>query len=222
MTRSASGRPGQRSADKSSPLTLTRRWPFVAVVAFIAALFLGAAGLRLMLTYRTPNTVGGPYALVDMNGRPVTQDTFHGRQTLIYFGYTHCIDVCPLTLATVTQALDSLGPVGAAITPLFVTVDPERDTPAVVKSYVSTFSPDIVGLTGRGADIDRMLREFHVMANRRTPRSGEKPDAYLMDHSSVLYLMDGSNQLMGVLPVDASAERLAAQLTQLTASRKPG
>ncbi|GAA4477501.1 SCO family protein [Gluconacetobacter asukensis] len=175
-------------------------------------LLLAAAGLRTLVLDRPHATIGGPYALTDEQGRAVTQADFHGHYTLIYFGYTHCIDVCPLTLATVTTALDQLGPRAASVVPVFVTVDPARDTPSVVRDYVAHFSPRIVGLTGSPAQIDPVLAEFHVLA-RRHPAMSSLPDgAYLMDHSSVLYLMDGNNHLAAMLPVDSSPQAIADRL----------
>lgn len=180
--------------------------------AAACGLLLAAAGLRTLVLDRPHATIGGPYALTDEQGRAVTQADFHGHYTLIYFGYTHCIDVCPLTLATVTTALDQLGPRAASIVPVFVTVDPARDTPSVVRDYVAHFSPRIVGLTGSSAQIQPVLAEFHVLAHRHPSMSGVPDGAYLMDHSSVLYLMDGNNRLAAMLPVDSSPQAIADRL----------
>ncbi|KXV01131.1 electron transporter SenC [Gluconobacter potus] len=187
----------------------------VAPVLVIGLLLSGAVGLRSFLAARSSQVIGGPYALMDTQGRDVTQSAFHGRYTLIYFGYTHCIDVCPLTLATVSQALDMLGPKAHRVVPIFISVDPSRDTPDVVGDYVRHFSPDIVGLTGSVTQIHTVIEEFHVMARRRATIADHMSDDYLMDHSSVLYLMDGENRLVSVLPVDSSPQEIAGRLRRL-------
>ncbi|MDE7540969.1 SCO family protein [Gluconobacter sphaericus] len=187
----------------------------VAPVLIIAVLFLGAIGMRGIFLNRASATLGGPYTLIDMHGHPLTERQFQGRYTLIYFGYTHCIDVCPLTLATVTQALELMGKVSHQIVPLFITVDPSRDTPEVVADYVSHFSPDIVGLTGTESQIQAVIKSFHVMARRRGTPADRMSSDYLMDHSSVLYLMDGDNRLVSVLPVDTSPQEIATRLRRL-------
>ncbi|GBR54858.1 SCO family protein [Gluconobacter sphaericus] len=187
----------------------------VAPVLIIAVLFLGAIGMRGIFLKRASATLGGSYTLIDMHGHPLTERQFQGRYTLIYFGYTHCIDVCPLTLATVTQALELMGKASHQIVPLFITVDPSRDTPEVVADYVSHFSPDIVGLTGTESQIQAVIKSFHVMARRRGSPADRMSSDYLMDHSSVLYLMDGDNRLVSVLPVDTSPQEIATRLRRL-------
>ena len=189
-----------------------QNWKTILPVAGILfALLIGATGLRVVLTSRSHTQIGGPYALTDENGHVVSQAAFQGRYTLIYFGYTHCVDVCPLTLATVSAALDELGSQGKNITPIFISVDPARDTPAVVKEYIQRFSSRIVGLTGTEAQLQPIMTAFHVSARRRAITG----DGYLMDHSSLLYLMDGQNHLAGMIPVDSSAHQIAVELKQL-------
>ncbi|GEK97417.1 SCO family protein [Gluconobacter kanchanaburiensis] len=187
-------------------------------MVIIAILFLGAIGMRGIFLNRASHALGGPYTLIDTHGHTVTESHFQGRYTLIYFGYTHCIDVCPLTLETVTQALDLMGKEAHRIVPLFITVDPSRDTPGVVADYVSHFSPDIVGLTGTESQIQTVIKSFHVMARRRGTSADRISSDYLMDHSSVLYLMDGDNRLMSVLPVDTSPQEIATRLRRLVAA----
>ncbi|MBM9403604.1 SCO family protein [Gluconacetobacter azotocaptans] len=195
------------------------RW----AIAAVAAVLLGGAALYRTVAGLLPHArIGGDYTLVDDRGRTVSQAMFRGRYTLIYFGYTHCIDVCPLTLATVTAALAELGPRQDEIVPLFISVDPARDTPAVVHRYVTSFSPRIVGLTGTEAEIGRTLAAFHALARRRLGPG--QADGYLMDHSSVLYLMDGDNRLVSLFPVDSSAPDIAQRLHRLLppARHEPG
>jgi len=209
------GRKKLKQPVQKQPARLNEAKKLFAPALIIAALFLGATGIRGMLLNRAAPTLGGPYTLIDMHGHPLTERQFQGRYTLIYFGYTHCIDVCPLTLATVTQALDLMGKKAQQIVPLFITVDPSRDTPDVVADYVSHFSPNIVGLTGTESQIHAVIESFHVMARRRDVPVGHMSSDYLMDHSSVLYLMDGDNRLVSVLPVDTSPQVIATRLSHL-------
>ena len=113
-----------------------------------------------------------------------------------------------MTLATVSAALDELGKRGQNIIPVFISVDPERDTPAVLQEYVERFSPHIVGLTGSESQLQPVMKAFHVSARRHAPNGS----GYLVDHSSLLYLMDGHNHLVGMIPVDASAHQIASEL----------
>ncbi|MDI6653889.1 SCO family protein [Gluconobacter japonicus] len=212
-------RGGKRKKPKQptqkQPARLSEAKKLVAPVVIIAVLFLGAIGMRGIFLNRAAHALGGPYTLIDTHGRTITERQFQGRYTLIYFGYTHCIDVCPLTLETVTQALDLMGKEAHHIVPLFITVDPSRDTPEIVADYVSHFSPEIVGLTGTESQIHAVIDSFHVMARRRGPSADHMSSGYLMDHSSVLYLMDGNNRLVSVLPVDTSPEEIATRLRRL-------
>jgi protein SCO1/2 len=150
-----------------------------------------------------PSAIGGPFALIDQDGRAVTEATFKGQATLIFFGYTHCPDVCPTTLFELTQLMKQLGP-EAKIRALFVTVDPERDTPQLLKDYLSSFDKRISGLTGERAAIDAMLKTYRVYA-RKVPLEGE---AYSMDHSSIIYLMDKEMRFVNAVPLQDEAKAL--------------
>jgi len=209
------GRKKPRRPTPKQPTRYNEAKKLLAPVLIVAVLFLGAIGMRGVFLHRASATLGGPYSLIDMHGHPLTERQFKGRYTLIYFGYTHCIDVCPLTLASVTQALDIMGKGSRQIVPLFITVDPSRDTPDVVADYVSHFSPDIVGLTGTKSQIQAVIKNFHVMARLRGTSADHMSSDYLMDHSSVLYLMDGDNRLVSVLPVDTSPLEIAERLRRL-------
>lgn len=215
MTKHGGGRKKPKQLIQKQSTRFKNAKKLIAPMSIIAVLFLGAIGMRGILLNRASATLGGPYTLIDMHGHPLTERQFHGRYTLIYFGYTHCIDVCPLTLATVTQALELMGKASHQIVPLFITVDPSRDTPEVIADYVSHFSPDIVGLTGTESQIQSVVKSFHVMARRRGTPADRVSSDYLMDHSSVLYLMDGDNRLVSVLPVDTSPQEIATRLRRL-------
>ena len=129
--------------------------------------------------------IGGPFSLTDQDGKTVTEAALKGRPTLVFFGYTHCPDVCPTTLSDLSQMLAALGP-GKNAGVLFITVDPERDTPGVLKDYLSSFDPRIVGLTGDRTAVEAALRDYRVYA-KKVPTQG---DDYTMDHTAVVYLMD--------------------------------
>ena len=130
--------------------------------------------------------IGGSFALIDQNGSTRTDADFQGKWMLVYFGYTHCPDVCPVTLTLMSQVMGRLGAKWRRIVPVFVTVDPERDTPEVLKQYLAAFDPHMVGLTGPNSHIASMLSAYHVFARRRPLPDGQ----YAVDHSNVIYLMD--------------------------------
>ena len=153
--------------------------------------------------------IGGPFQLTDHTGKTVSDRDFRGRYMLIFFGYTFCPDVCPTTLATVAGALDKLGPAGAKVVPIFVTVDPERDSVAVMKDYVSAFGPTIVGLTGTPDEIAKVAKEFKVYAAKVT---SDKADGYTVDHSAILYLMGPDGRFIAHFTHGISADDLAAGL----------
>jgi protein SCO1/2 len=177
----------------------------------VLALILFAIGLYLWLSGTATAAIGGPFALENGNGQAVTDRDFRGKYMLVYFGYTYCPDVCPTTLTEVAGALDRLGPKAARVQPIFITVDPQRDTPGTIKQYTSAFSPRIIGLTGTPAQIAAVEREYHVYAAKHV--TGPGPNDYGMDHSSVLYLMGPDGRF--VAPVDA--DQTAAQLAQALA-----
>ena len=154
--------------------------------------------------------IGGSFALVDTNGRTVTDRDFRGRYVLLYFGYTTCPDICPTTLHDMAEALDRLGPKGARVQPLFVTVDPQRDTPAVLRAYVAAVDPHLVALTGGDDAVAAMLKSYRVeRAFRPMPahRGG-----YLVDHSSVLYLLGPDGSFIAPVRADEPADRMAADI----------
>jgi cytochrome oxidase Cu insertion factor (SCO1/SenC/PrrC family) len=153
--------------------------------------------------------IGGPFTLVNATGRTVTQQDYRGRWLLIYFGYTTCPDVCPTTLQTMSTALNTLGSPAALITPLFITVDPARDTPAVMGRYTTLFDKRIVGLSGTQQQISSVERTFRVYA-ARVDQPGSK--TYLMDHTSLIYLIDPSGKLRALFGSDVTAASMAARM----------
>jgi protein SCO1/2 len=140
-------------------------------------------------------TTGSPvitseFELVDQTGKTVRDEDFDGKWQLAFFGFTSCPDICPTTLANVTAALEQLGPAAEQLQPLLITVDPERDTPPVLKEYLTAFDPRILGLTGTPEQVEKALRSFRVYASKRPLDGGD----YTMDHSAFIYLMNPNGE----------------------------
>ncbi len=153
--------------------------------------------------------LGGPFALTDHTGKRVTEKDFTGRYLLVFFGFTHCPDICPTGLQVMSAALDRLGSKADRLVPLFITVDPARDTPEVMRAYVSAFNPRLIGLTGTEADIQAVTKAYRVYAKRvDDPGSA---DGYTMDHSSFIYLMDPAGAYVTHFSHSASPEEMAAR-----------
>jgi protein SCO1/2 len=161
----------------------------------------------------SPIAIGGPFTLEDGSGKPVTDGDFRGKYMLVYFGYTFCPDVCPTTLTAVADAIEKLGPTASRIQALFITVDPKRDTPMVVKQYAAAFGPSIEGLTGTAEQIAQVAKEYRVYYAEH--RTGPGPDDYSMDHSSVLYLMSPNGAFVAPVRADQSGDEIAANLKKL-------
>lgn len=165
-------------------------------------------------------TLGGPFSLTDHTGRAVTERDFEGRWLLVYFGFTYCPDVCPTELGIIAAALDALGPAGEEVTPILITIDPERDTPAQLAEYVTAFHPRMLGLTGTAqqvADVARRYRVFYARAQR--------PDMteYTMDHSSFVYLVGPDARVRTLFRAETPPETIAAAVRgQLRAAGRAG
>ncbi len=160
--------------------------------------------------------LGGAFALIDQDGRPTTEKSFAGRYRAVYFGYSFCPDVCPTTLQTLMQGYRSFAaasPQAAAkLVPLFITVDPERDTPAVLKSYVSAFGTPLVGLTGSPSAIASAARAYGTYYQKKPIAAGAS--GYLMDHSSQVILFGPEGQPIALIPTDQGAKAVADTLLQ--------
>ena len=192
---------------------LSRR--IVPTIAAAAAALLIVVALAVWLfgappAIRQAAQIGGPFTLEDGTGKTVTDQSFRGKFMLVYFGYTFCPDVCPTTLNDVAQALDKLGAKADRLQPLFITVDPARDTPAVIKQYAAAFSPKLQGLTGTADQIATVAHEYRVYYAPH--KTGPNPGDYTMDHSSILYLMDPSGAFVGIVRADEGADQIAADL----------
>jgi cytochrome oxidase Cu insertion factor (SCO1/SenC/PrrC family) len=153
--------------------------------------------------------IGGPVTLTDQSGKAVTDVDYRGRWMLVYFGYTFCPDVCPTELSTIASALDRLGPDAAKIAPIFITIDPDRDTPAVLADYVKLFDKRLIGLTGTPEQIHDVARAYRVYYAKVTPKTSS---SYLMDHSSFAYLMSPDGRFRALLQPGESPEAMASKI----------
>ncbi len=159
---------------------------------------------------------GGPFALTDHNGRAVTDETFRGRFTLLYFGYTFCPDLCPTNLLTMAEAVEALGPDGKRVRPLFVTVDPERDDPAALRDYMAHFGPRFLALRGTPAQTRAVLKAWRVHRRKVVPEGGDAGD-YLVDHATLTFLMGPDGKFRTLFPHDTRAEGMTAVLRRYLA-----
>lgn len=196
----------------------------VAVVLAVAVLAIG--GRYALLKDPSPSStaapaqavIGGPFALQDGTGKTVTQADFAGKYMLIYFGYTYCPDVCPTSLQTMANALSQLPPEKVAkVAPIFISVDPDRDTPQSVGQYVTHFYPTMVGLTGTPEQVAAVAKAYRVyyakVVDKNDPDSASK--TYLMDHSAITYLMGPDGTFISHFSHDATPDQMAHKLAEV-------
>jgi protein SCO1/2 len=179
------------------------------LIALIAALF--AVGYYDREAGVFAPRIGGPFRLVDQNGQTVTDADLKGKWALVYFGFTHCEDTCPTVLNNLARALDQLGPERDRVREVFITVDPERDTPAVLKAYVERFSAPILALTGTPEAVAEAAKGYRVYFKKHPTEGGN----YDVDHSSVVYVMDPSGKFAGSLLDADTPGDVAAKLRKL-------
>ncbi len=165
-------------------------------------------------TQTQPLQIGGAFTLTAHDGRQVTDSDFRGRHMLVFFGYTYCPDICPASLSEISTALDELEGLADKVHPVFVTVDPERDTSDRLKDYVDHFNPRITGLTGTAEQIKQVAKAYRVYYAKVPAEDGD-PDGYLMDHSSVIYLMDPEGRFKSHFSHQTDGETMAAKLKTL-------
>lgn len=185
----------------------------VVLGAFLAGLvlFLGAIYLVTGLApapTASASAIGGPFNLVDENGKPFTDQDMKGKPYLVFFGYTHCPDICPTTLFDMSQLYRKLGPDADKVGALFITVDPARDTQAVLKDYLASFDPHLRGLTGGQNAIDQAIRGYRVYA-KKVPLEGGN---YAMDHTALVYLMDKDGHFVAPFNMQRSVDAEATDL----------
>lgn len=193
-------------------------WGGVAVVGFVT-LAIGVGWWRVdgpgrpdSATGPASLAIGGPFQLTDHRGRTVTERDFHGRPVAVFFGFTHCPDICPTTLGEFAAYMEALGPDAERIHWLFVTVDPERDTAAHLAQYLALFDPRVVGLTGTEAQVAEAARQFRVFF-RRVPLEG---GGYTMDHTASTFLLDSEGRFAGTIdfkePDEVAVQKLRGLL----------
>ena len=155
--------------------------------------------------------IGGPLDLVDQNGRRRTDAEFRGKLLILYFGYTHCPDVCPTDLIAISSAIRLLGAAGNNVQPIFITVDPQRDTVEHLRGYVSTFHPRLIGLTGSEHDIRTLALAYKVYYAKVAAEHGEP---YAIDHTGFIYLVGGDGKYLGFFPPGTPPERMVEVIQQ--------
>jgi protein SCO1/2 len=171
---------------------------------------LGTGGSGIQLGTGIAVSLGGPFALTDQNGEARRSEEFRGKLMLIYFGYTYCPDVCPTELQTMSQAIDLLGDRATDVQPIFITIDPERDNVATMKSYAENFTPRLLALTGTPQEIAAVAKAYRVFYQR----AKSEGDDYVMDHSSIVYLMGKDGAYLAHFSGETSAEQMAAAIAK--------
>ena len=181
---------------------------FLAGLVLVLGVFIYLASHSASPIGRAVASVGGPFHLEDQTGKPFTDQDMKGRPFLVFFGYTHCPDVCPTTLLEISDVMKALGKDADRTGALFITVDPERDTPAVLKDYLSNFDPHLRALTGDPAAVEAALKAYRVYAAKIPLKDGD----YTMDHTAAVYLMDKDGRFVSTFNLKQSPEAAAGQL----------
>ena len=183
-----------------------------AAIILIAAALIGGTAL-LVSWMRAPeyagSHIGGPFTLTDQTGKRVTEQDFRGKLALIYFGFVFCPDACPTALSAMTDAIEALGPAGEDVTPVFITVDPERDTVAVMKDYAEAFHPRLKALTGSMEEISKVAKEYRVYF-KKAAETG--PNEYQVDHSSIVFLMGRDGRYLTHFTHMTLPDQMAAEI----------
>lgn len=193
---------------RSARLCFVRQLILLSVL-FGSALIVGKSSVHAAPTV----TIGGPFTLSTPDGTIVTDQTYHGKWLLVYFGYTFCPNSCPTMLLDIATALNELGPDAEKVQPLFITIDPQRDTPRVIQQYTESFDPRIVGLVGTEQQIAAVAREYGAYYVRHG--TGPGVNEYVMDHSTYLYVMDPEGKFVRAFHGDTSGESIANVLRGL-------
>lgn len=194
---------------------MSRKTLVPVLVLAAAILAIGAAAILTLQPFsgkRGTSAIGGPFELIDQNKQPVTEKALLGSPSLVFFGFTHCPDVCPTALTEISALYKALGPDGDKLKAFFITVDPERDTADLLKLYLESFDPRIKALTGPRDKIDAAMRSYRAFA-RKVPLEGS--DAYVMDHTALVYLMDADGYFLESMNFDLPPEQNAARIRKL-------
>ncbi|MCP3412184.1 SCO family protein [Bradyrhizobium sp. CCGB01] len=186
--------------------------PLVIATAFAASLVVGLLivfwAMGGVSKVAQPAAIGGPFQLTDQHGKAVTEKNLKGKPTLIFFGYTHCPDVCPTSLFEISEVLRALGKDADKVNAVFISVDPERDTPATMKDYLSSFDPHLEGLSGDPAETAKVITSYRVYAKKVPTKDGD----YTMDHTALIYLMDRDGRFVSPFNLKRTPEEAAADL----------
>ncbi len=187
----------------------------IRVVVWVAvAVLLGTVGWIYFLNQNggvpglTVSQIGGPFTLTDQNGNTVTETALQGHASAMYFGYTYCPDVCPTTLADLTQWMGDLGPDADKLKVYFITVDPERDTQAAMASYMQAFDPRFTALTGTRPQIDKVIKEYRIYARKVPGADGN----YTMDHTATVFLLNAKAELVSTIDYQEATDKALAKL----------
>jgi protein SCO1/2 len=186
--------------------------PLVVVAAFASSLVVGLVVVLWLLGglhgVTAPAAIGGPFQLTDQAGQAVTEKSLQGKPTLIFFGFTHCPDVCPTSLFEISEVLRAMGKDADRVNAYFISVDPERDTSVAMKDYLSSFDPHLKGLTGNADAVAKVISGFRVYAKKVPLKDGD----YTMDHTALIYLMDRDGKFVAPFNLKRTAEEAAADL----------
>jgi protein SCO1/2 len=186
--------------------------PLVIATAFAASLVVGLLivfwAMGGVSKVAQPAAIGGPFQLTDQHGKAVTDKNLKGKPTLIFFGYTHCPDVCPTSLFEISEVLRAMGKDADKVNAVFISVDPERDTPATMKDYLSSFDPHLEGLSGDSAETAKVITSYRVYAKKVPTKDGD----YTMDHTALIYLMDRDGRFVSPFNLKRTPEEAAAEL----------
>ena len=186
--------------------------PLIVVAAFASSLVVGLVVVLWLLGglrgVTAPAAIGGPFQLTDQAGRTVTEKNMQGRPTLIFFGFTHCPDVCPTSLFEISEVLKAMGKDADRVNAYFISVDPERDSTAAMKDYLSSFDPHLAGLTGNADEVAKVISAYRVYAKKVPLKDGD----YTMDHTALIYLMDRDGKFVAPFNLKRTPEQAAADL----------
>ena len=191
------------------------RRTLLPIVAFVIGLVGLCIAAFVVLTPKTQeggtSSVGGPFTLTNQDGQRVTERDYAGRTHLVFFGFTHCPDVCPTTLQQIGDVLKALGPKGRDTRALFIAVDPERDTPAALKTYLASFDPRITGLTGSPDEVNAAVKAYRAYVRKVPTKDGD----YTMEHTALVYVMNGQNRFLNALNLARPSGEAAAELAKM-------
>ncbi len=186
--------------------------PLVIATTFAASLVVGLLivfwAMGGVSKVAQPAAIGGPFQLTDQHGKVVTDKNLKGKPTLIFFGYTHCPDVCPTSLFEISEVLRAMGKDADKVNAIFISVDPERDTPATMKDYLSSFDPHLQGLSGDPAETAKVITSYRVYAKKVPTKDGD----YTMDHTALIYLMDRDGRFVSPFNLKRTPEEAAVEL----------